>query len=100
LTGEVDTSAAWSPDGTRIAFVRFGGAAAGVYVMDADGRNVTRLTTSSNQADGGGDRDVHWSPDGRSILLTRGGAGFGDLYVVSATGGKPRLLLKSAVADW
>lgn len=100
LTGEVDTSAAWSPDGTRIAFVRFGGAAAGVYVMDADGRNVTRLTTSSNQADGGGDRDVHWSPDGSSILLTRGGAGFGDLYVVSATGGKPRLLLKNAVADW
>ena len=37
------TGAAWSPDGTRIAFTRCGDSC-DVYLMDADGRNVRRLT--------------------------------------------------------
>jgi len=97
LTHGHDSSPVWSPDGGRIAFVRGDGASAGLYVMDGDGRNVTRLTTSTDPE--GGDRDVHWSPDGRSIVFTRG-PDFGDLYIVPSAGGTPRLLVKNAVADW
>jgi hypothetical protein len=97
LTTGNDSWATWSPDGTRIAFARFGGSAGGINVMDADGGHVTRLTTSTSQD--GSDRDIHWSPDGRSIVFSRGPE-FGDLYIVSSSGGTPRLLVKNAVADW
>jgi WD40 repeat protein len=97
LTTGNDSGASWSPDGSRIAFVRFGCSSGGIYVMDADGGHVTRLTTSTSQD--GGDRDVHWSPDGRSIVFSRGSE-YGDLYIVSSSGGTPRLLVKNAVADW
>jgi WD40 repeat protein len=97
LTHGNDSGAVWSPDGSRIAFVRFGGSAGGLYVMDRDGGHLAKLTTSTSQD--AGDRDIHWSPDGRSIVFTRGSE-FGDLYIVSSSGGTPRLLVKNAVADW
>jgi hypothetical protein len=99
LTVGNDSQPVWSPDGRQIAFIRFGGDAGGVYVMDADGGNVRRLTTSST-AEGAGDRDIHWSPDGRSIAFSRIDPDFGDVYLVTVAGGRPRLLVKNAVADW
>jgi TolB protein len=58
-------SACWSPDGLRIAYVRDN--PTGVYVMDADGSNQTRLTTKIE------DRDLAptWSPDGSKLAFTR-----------------------------
>ncbi|MCH8874415.1 PD40 domain-containing protein, partial [candidate division KSB1 bacterium] len=38
-----DVGPAWSPDGTKIVFVRD----LDIYVMDADGSNVKRLTFST-----------------------------------------------------
>ena len=72
-------SPAWSPDGRRIAFVSFAdhnGAvcpAAGcppsgeIYAVDADGTNLTRLTTS--EAD---DEHPTWSPNGSRIAFASG----------------------------
>lgn len=34
----------WSPDGTKIAFSKIGSASTNVYVMDADGGNLTQFT--------------------------------------------------------
>jgi WD40 repeat protein len=101
LTTGGDAAPRWSPAGDRIAFVRYGGGADGIYVMRADGTGMTRLTTSK-PADAGGDRDVLWSPDGRSIVFSRGPVdpGLGDLYIVSTSGGAARLLVRNAVADW
>jgi len=60
----------WSPDGTRIAFSsgRASGVDEEIYVMDADGTGIVRVTT-------GGSGDVHfqpeWSPDGTRLVYTR-----------------------------
>ena len=58
----VDRDPAWSPDGTKIAFVsnRNKGYIQ-IWVIDADGENPIRLT------DGVWDRNPDWSPDGSRI---------------------------------
>lgn len=67
-----DFLAAWSPDGTRIAFTSRRDENAEIYVMDADGSNLTRLTNNS-------DDDIRpaWSPDGELIAFTSGGMAMG-----------------------
>ena len=57
-------SPSWSPDGTRIAFYSKRDGNAEIYVIEADGTGVTRL--SDNSAD---DWYPSWSPDGRHIVF-------------------------------
>ena len=61
LTGDaaVDDGAAWSPDGTKVAYTSGQGRNAEVIVIDADGNNRTALT--DNLAFDG---EPTWSPDG------------------------------------
>jgi Tol biopolymer transport system component len=102
LTTNGGEEPAWSPDGRRIVFARgFEAPDSGIYVMDADGSNLIRLTTAATGVTDG-DRDPIWSPDGASIVFSRGpyDSSMGDLYIVPAAGGEPRLLVKNAVADW
>jgi Tol biopolymer transport system component len=62
--GEADDRAAtYSPDGTRLAFDSTREGPTRVFLMDADGSNVQRLT------DGGDDWGATWSPDGKSIAF-------------------------------
>ena len=42
----MDTAPAWSPDGAQIAFQSSRDGPPGIYVMDADGANIRRLTGS------------------------------------------------------
>jgi TolB protein len=60
---------AWSPDGSRIAFVREAdpvpAAFAGIYTMNPDGSGVTRVSSS----DGGSDFGPSWSPDGTQVVF-------------------------------
>lgn len=60
-----DEQPRWSPDGRRIAFKSDRGGSLNLYLMDADGRNVTRLTNH-----GGIDHDPTWLPDGQSLVFT------------------------------
>jgi Tol biopolymer transport system component len=73
-----DEQPRWSPDGQRIAFKSNRSGSYNLYVMDADGRNLRRLTSH-----GGNDHDPSWLPDGASFVFTsdrdRGHARF-DLY--------------------
>ena len=56
-----DRAATYSPDGSQLAFDSTRDGTTRVYVMDADGSDVRRLT------DGGDDWGATWSPDGRWI---------------------------------
>ena len=78
-----ENDAAWSPDGTRIAFTsRRDGGNAEIYVMNADGSNQTRFTV-----DAATDQQPTWSPDGARIAWSadRNGDNF-DIYSANVNG--------------
>src|SRR5712691_7992176 len=71
LIGSSDAAAyspAWSPDGTKIAFVResYGAPFPSIYVMNVDGNGETRLTFTSASAL---DANPKWSPAGSKIAF-------------------------------
>ncbi len=86
-----DTDPAWSPDGSKIAFVRFREGGAGIWVMNADGTGLRRITDGGPDVDGT-DLAPAWSPDGSRIAFAREGrpakaaTGNTDIYVVNADG--------------
>lgn len=73
-----DTGPRWSPDGSKIAFVRHRDGSGDIYVMDANGSNALRLVVGHQPT---------WSPDGRRIAYTLCRRDIGcDLYVVDVDG--------------
>lgn len=77
----------WSPDGTKLAFDA--GIVGGyhydntreIWVMNADGSNLTRLT-DNNVVDG----DPSWSPDGSKIAFFSRRSGTDEIHVMNADG--------------
>jgi Tol biopolymer transport system component len=76
VTGEI--SPIWSPDGTQIAFLRAPSNQSDLYIMNADGSRVRRITHGFRYI-----ADPAWSPDGGRIAFTRGG---GDIFIVNVDG--------------
>lgn len=94
----------WSPDGSKMAFVSNRDTGSGVfqlYVMDADGANVRRLTNDTSYMD----MNPAWSPDGTRIAFTRyiatagPGQPFGRIAVVDADGSNLVMLAGSGGMD-
>ena len=63
-----DQAPAWSPDGSRIVFASTRGEStySEIYVVNADGRDLQRLTTTPEE-----DLDPAWSPDGQTHIRKR-----------------------------
>jgi uncharacterized protein YjdB len=80
---------ALSPDHIRIAFSSArAGAGYDLYLMDADGRNLKRLTTAA-----GTEGEPVWSPDGRRIVFTgTPPEGVPQLFAINADGSGLRQL--------
>lgn len=89
-SGNEDDQAAWSPDGTRIAFTSWRNSqewcgtsqcSSELYVMNANGSGAIRLTNSANF-----DNAPAWSPDGTRIAFVSGRDGPAEVYVMNADG--------------
>jgi TolB protein len=76
----------WSPDRSRIAFVRLLGLSGDVLVMNADGRDAHVVAKGVHPA---------WTADGQRLAYDRDG----DIYTVSADGGPEHLLIGGPTVD-
>ena len=94
----------WSPDGRKIAFTSNRDGHEQIYVMNADGSNVTRLTFTEAARDLAPD----WSPNGRRIVFQSNRdhpdladidqPGF-DIYVMNEDGSEVTQLTKNLSRD-
>ncbi|MEJ2627089.1 MAG: DPP IV N-terminal domain-containing protein, partial [bacterium] len=66
----------FSPDGSKIAFTKWGPDYSEIWVMDADGSNPTQLTSGYQ------DSYPAWSPDGSKIAFNRSW----HIYIMNADG--------------
>ena len=99
LTGNwsiIDSVNAWSPDGGRIAFYS-GRDSNGmeIYVMNADGTDVERLTEN-----GYPDVDPAWSPDGGRIAFDSARGGAAGIYVMNVDGSGVQRLTEGHSPSW
>jgi TolB protein len=74
----------WAPDGNRFLFTSPDPVLrhTQVYVVDADGTNLTEITHDPARDNDG----ATWSPDGSRILVTRGGPREHSIWVMNADG--------------
>lgn len=85
-----DESPAWSPDARQITFVSDRGGSTDIYVMNADGRQMRRITQQLSTA-----LSPRWSPDGQHIAFAAM-TPRADLYIIKMDGSDLRRLTANA----
>lgn len=84
----------WSSDSSRIAFSSRRFANRDIYVMDADGGNVTRITTNPQH-----DSNPIWALDDSAIIYSSKQGGQWDIYIIDSDGSNNRQLTNSPAED-
>jgi TolB protein len=77
-----NSAPAWSPDGRQLAAVLTKDGSSQIYLMNADGSNLRRITYSRTI-----DTEPFFSPDGQSIYFTSDRGGSPQIYRMPAGGG-------------
>ncbi len=90
-----DVGPAWSPDGSKIAFIKptyynRGSNWGVIWVMNTDGSNKVKLTDDTEKLN-----SPAWSPDGTKIVF-RGLMNKSDIWIMNADGSKKINLTNSA----
>jgi Tol biopolymer transport system component len=99
----IDADPAWSPDGTKIAFLSVRDKPDGeIWIMNADGSNPRNLTSDSTRWD----LEPEWSPDGQQIVYVssrydsgRVVAGTAEIYLINVDGTNRRQLTHNNYTD-
>ena len=86
--GETLSNPGWSPDGSRIAFLKGEGETQKLYTMNADGSDQRELWTFATDVQWYG--IVSWSPEGSEILVGPDEGGTGEVFIVAADGSGAR----------
>jgi tol-pal system beta propeller repeat protein TolB len=81
LTNQDDIDPTWSPDGSMISFASSREGARQLFVMNADGSDVRKVTDLENM----GGRST-WSPDGKRLAFYAGPANDHNIYVINING--------------
>lgn len=81
----LNTGATYSPDGRSIAMILSGDGNSEVYVSDADGGNIRRLTRTQ-----GLESDPSWSPDGQRLVFQSDDLGRPQIFTMRADGSDRR----------
>lgn len=89
-----DGSPSWSPDGSRIVFYSEREGNAEIYVMDADGGNQKRLTSTPSD-----EGYPMWSPDGGTITFDSDRDGNFEIYAMNTDGSGVRRLTNHPARD-
>jgi TolB protein len=86
----------FSPDGRQIAFMSGRDGNPEIYVMNADGSNLRRLTNHPAE-----DGSPTWSPSGSQIAFTSGRTGKPQIYIMNAADGSglQRVTVDESEAD-
>lgn len=84
----------FSPDGDQIAFTGYSdnGLFGDIYVMDADGANVTKVTNTEDL-----DEQPDWSPDGTQLIFQRSSSDYKHMgiFTININGSDERLISDS-----
>ena len=87
-----DSTPAWSPDGSKIAFSSDRDTRMDIYVMHADGTQPTRLTSSKFGAS-----SPVWSPDGKEIAFAVNGPEMlSSMHLMASDGANERNVANNA----
>ena len=93
-----DAEGSYSPDGKQIVFCSNRDGNLELYIMDADGKNVRKLTDAPGCYNGG----PFFSPDGKRIIFRsdRKKKDYLQLYVINADGTGERALTDTNGVNW
>lgn len=89
-----DTNPAWSPDGSRIAFVSDRGRRTGIFIINSDGTGLRRITSDASW-----DQGPVWSPDGSELAFTSFRNGQHDIFVIHHSGAGRRQITNDALKE-
>jgi Tol biopolymer transport system component len=85
-------SASWSPDGSKIVLKRAGSGEYAIWIMNADGSGLVRLTDEVYDHS-----DPTFTPDGTHIVYAGLKGGFSAIWIMNADGSKKRRLTSAAL---